>query len=196
MGCTHSNYLPLGRGYRIEQPLLALGKLRHREGHLLTRGLCLAELRQGPALSTRLKQRKTASHICVPSSTGSAWLGQQPRLDPPCLGGPRLLPPLARAAATPTLVKGEACTLLLAALVRDPPSQLSQSSGISPSPPGGCRQELAWAEDFLTRAEDAPSLCARSCTWGSQAHLPTHQYGAGVLQTNWWGQVGQRNPGD
>lgn len=46
----------------------ALGKLRHSKGHSLIRGLCLAELRQGPALSTRLKQRKTASHVCVPSS--------------------------------------------------------------------------------------------------------------------------------
>lgn len=31
------------------------GKTEAQRGHLLTRGLCLAELRQGPALSTRLK---------------------------------------------------------------------------------------------------------------------------------------------
>lgn len=66
----------------------ALGKLRHSEGHSLIRGLCLAELRQRPALSTRLKQRKTASRVCVPSSMGSAWPGQQPCPDPACLGAP------------------------------------------------------------------------------------------------------------
>lgn len=66
----------------------ALGKLRHSKGHSLIRGLCLAELRQGPALSTRLKQRKTASHVCVPSSMSSAWPGQQPHPDPACLGAP------------------------------------------------------------------------------------------------------------
>lgn len=81
----------------------------------------MAELRQGPALSTRLKQRKTASHVVAPSSAGSTQLGRQHGPDPACSGGPGLLPPPAGAAAVPALSKGEACTPLLAALVGTPP---------------------------------------------------------------------------
>lgn len=65
-GCMHTASAFGGKGTGYGCHPAALGKLRHSEGHSLTRGLCLAELRQGPALSTRLKQRKTASRVCMP----------------------------------------------------------------------------------------------------------------------------------
>lgn len=184
-GCTRTHSICLwggGTGYGRHPPVL--GKLRHSEGHSLTGGLCLAELRQGPALSTRLKQRKTASHVCVPSSAGSAQLGWH---HPACSGGPGLLPPPAGAAAAPALAKGEACTPLLAALVGTPPTLPEQRDLTLPTRDAG----RSWrGQGLLARPGAAPSLCARNRMQGGQAHPPTHRVWPGVLQTHSWGQGG------
>lgn len=178
-GCTRTHSICLwggGTGYGHHPPVL--GKLRHSEGRSLTRGLCLAELRQGPALSTRLKQRKTASHVCVPSSAGSARLGWH---HPACSEGPRLFPPPAGAAAAPALVKGEACTPLLAALVGTPPTLLEQWDLTLPTGDAG----RSWrGQGLLARPGAAPSLCARNRMQGGQAHPPTHRvWGGGPANT-------------
>lgn len=180
---TRTQRLPLGRGDGIRPPPPSPGETEAQRGAFANqRSLCLAEQRQGPALSTRLKQRKTASHVCVPNSTGSTQLGQH---RPACSGGAWLLPPLATAAAAPALAKGEACTPLLAAPVATPPALPEQRDLTLPTTGRG----------LLARAGAVPSLCAgAACGAAGLVHRHS-EYGAGVLQTHSWGRRGQRNPG-
>lgn len=179
-----TQHLPLGRADGIQPPPPSPGKTEAQQGAFANqRSLCLAEQRQGPALSTRLKQRKTVSHVCVPSSTGSTQLGQH---RPACLGGAWLLPPLATAAAAPALAKGEACTPLLAAPVATPPALLEQRDLTLPTAGRGSSPGLGLSP---------PSVPGAACGATGLVHRHS-EYGAGVLQTHSWGRRGQRNPGD
>lgn len=171
----------------------ALGKLRHSEGRSLTRGLCLAELRQGPALSTRLKQRKTASHVCVPSSAGSTQLGWH---RPACSGGGLgCSRPRPGQQQLQRWRRGKPAPRFLQRWWGPPPPSSSRAAGSHPPCPG-CRQELAWAGGS-SPGLGLPPPFVPGATRGAAGLVRQHtEYGAGVLQTHSWGQGGQRNPGD
>lgn len=107
--------------------------------------------------------------------------------------GPQAAPIPSWAAVALALVKGEACTPLVTALVGT--LQLLESSGVSPSPP---RVQAGAGMDWGLLARPGlppPSVpgAARRATGLIHQHTT---YGAGVLQTHSWGWGRRRNPGD